>query len=152
MGLDASQVLGSAQVAGAKVSPRGMGRSITFSSAGMSGGAVGAVVGAAASGRANRRQQEIAATSETPKLGRFAYLAVTGDEVALIKLKSGLVSQKLTEVVARVPRSQVASAELGSGQLAPELTVSFRDGDTWLLEVPRISKKDAEDVVRMLST
>lgn len=152
MGLDASQVLGSAQVAGAKVSPRGMGRSIAFSSAGMSGGAVGAVVGAAASGRANRRQQEIAEASETPKLGRFAYLAVTGDEVALIKLKSGLVSQKLTEVVARVPRNQVASAELGSGQLAPELTVSFRDGDTWLLEVPRISKKDAEDVVRMLGT
>jgi hypothetical protein len=112
MALDASQLLGSQQLAGVKVSPKGFTKSVAAGSAGVGvGGLVGGAISATAGMKAERRQAQMA--SETPKFGRAAYLAVTGDELALIKLKSGLVSFKLDEVIERVPRSEVASAELG---------------------------------------
>jgi hypothetical protein len=97
---------------------------------------------------AARRQGRVG--SETPKFDRVAYLAVTEDELALIKLK-GLVTFTLDEVIARVPRSDVASAELGSG-IASSLTITFGDRDSWQLEVPRPSKKNAQAVVDALAT
>jgi len=107
----------------------------------------GGVIGATAGTRAERRQAEIA--SETPKFGRVGYLAVTAHELALIKLKSSLVTFELDEVIARVPRSDVASAELGRG-LAPSLTITFGNRDSWQLEVPRPQKKQAQAVVHAL--
>jgi hypothetical protein len=53
-------------------------------------------------------------------------------------------------VIVRLPRSDVASAELGGG-VSPSLTVTLSNGDTWQLEVPRPSKKNAEAVVHALS-
>jgi len=88
-------------------------------------------------------------TSDAPKFGRLAYLAVTDSELALIKLKSGLVTVKLDEVIVRIPRTEVASAELGSGMVTP-LTIKFGDGDTWQLEVPPPNKKHAQEVVHAL--
>jgi hypothetical protein len=66
--------------------------------------------------------------------------------VALIRLKAGLASTKLDEVMMRVPRSEVASVEMGGG-FSSALTIELQDGSTWLLEVPRVSKKDAEKLV-----
>ena len=85
--------------------------------------------------------------SETPQFG--GYLAVTDDELAFIKVKSGLVRLRLDEVVARVPRREVASAELGRG-LALPLTITFANGGRWEWEVPWPSKKHAEGVVDAL--
>ena len=150
MALDASHVLGAQQLAGVRVNPKGFLKRRAAAGAGMyAGGAVGAVVGAAAGARAGRQEQELASVSETPSF-RLAYLAVTADELALIRLKTGLVGVKLAEVIERVSRSEVASGELGGG-VSPALTVGFRDGGEWLLEVPRPFKRDAEEVVRMLS-
>ena len=146
MALDASQILGSPQLAGVKVNPRGAAKSRIAGSAGAGvGGIVGGALGASADKIAGRQPQ---GASETPKFGRVAYLAVSEDELALIKLK-GLVTFALDEVIARVPRSDVASAELGSG-IAPSLTITFADRDSWRLEVPRPSKKDAQAVVHAL--
>jgi hypothetical protein len=148
MALDASQVLGSPQLAGVKVNPRGAARSRVAGSAGFGvGGILGGVIGATAGTRAERRQAQIA--SETPKFGRVGYLAVTEHELALIKLKSSLVTFELDEVIARVPRSDVASAELGRG-LASSLTITFGNRDSWQLEVPRPQKKQAQAVVHAL--
>ena len=147
MALDASQLLGSPQLAGVKVSPRGLTKSTAFGSAGLGvGGLLGAAVSATAGGHAGRQQAGMAA--ETPKFGRVAYLAVTSEELALIKL-TGAVTFKLDQVIVRAPRSEVASAELGRS-LAPSLTITFGDGRSWQLEVARVSKKDAESVVRAL--
>jgi hypothetical protein len=147
MALDASQILGSPQVAGVKVSPKGFTKSVAAGSAGVGvGGIVGGAISATAGMRADRRQAQLA--SETPKFGRVAYLAVTEDELALIKLK-GLVTFTLDEVIERVPRSDVASAELGRG-IAPSLTIRFGNRDSWQLEVPRVAKKDAQAVVHAL--
>jgi hypothetical protein len=150
MALDASQVLGSPQLAGVKVNPRGAGRSRGASSVGVGvGGLVGGVISAAASTQADKRKAAYAGESETPKFGRLAYLAVTEGELALIQLKSGMVTVHLGEVIARVPRGEVASAELGGG-VSPSLEITFGGRGGWQLEVPRPSKKHAEEVVQAL--
>jgi hypothetical protein len=150
MALDASQVLGSPQLAGVKVNPRGAGRSRGASSVGVGvGGLVGGAISAGASMKADKRKVEFAAESETPKFGRLAYLAVTEGELALVELKSGMVTVHLGEVITRVPRSEVASAELGGG-VSPALTITFGGHGDWQLEVPRPSKKHAQEVVDTL--
>ncbi|HEY1777598.1 MAG TPA: hypothetical protein VGG41_15680 [Solirubrobacteraceae bacterium] len=137
MALDASQLLGSEQLAGVKVNPRGMARRV----AGPIGGEVAARV--VLGPRAERT------ASETPKFARLAYLVLTGDELALVELKSGIVKVHLGEVLKRTPRSEVASAELGKG-LVPPLTIGFADGDRWELEVPGPSRKHARTLVDAL--
>jgi hypothetical protein len=149
MGLDASQVLGSPQVAGARVNPKGFAKKTITRSAGSHAGLVGAAVTARAGYKAQQEQAEAAAESETPKF-KLAYLALTADELALVRLKAGLVSTKIGEVLMRVPRAQVASAEMGGG-FSAALTITMRDGGTWLLEVPKVSKKDAEKLVAQLA-
>lgn len=136
MALDSSQLLGAPQLAGAKVNPRGMAKHVA-------GGVTGTLPARIAYGPTVR------ANPDTPTFGRLAFLAVTESEVALIKLKSGVVRVFLDEVVERVSRSDVASAELGGG-VAPPLTVTFTDGSTWELEVPRPSMSHAKAVVALL--
>lgn len=151
MALDASPILGSPQLAGVKVNPRGAGKAKGASFSGMYGGIAGAGAGAAAGMKAEHKQQRIAAESVTPKFSRLAYLAVTEDELALIEVKSKVVTVYLGEAIARVPRSEVAAVELGGGGLySPPLTVTFASGDTWQLEVPKPSKKHAQAVVDAL--
>jgi hypothetical protein len=150
MALDASQVLGSAQLAGVKVNPRGAGKTTMAASVGMGGGIVGAAIGAGAGMKAGQQQAATAAASETPKFGRLAYLAVTDGELALIQLRSGIMTVHLGDVIARIPRSDVTSAEIGGG-VSPSLTITLGDGGSWQLEVPRPSKKHAQEVVHALS-
>ena len=154
MAHDASEILGSAQLAGVKVNPRGFGKSTGANFTGMYAGLVGAAVSTVAAGRAKKQQAEAAALSTAPRFGRLAYLAVTADELALVELKQkGAVRLELNQVIARIPRSEVATAELGGGHtlMSPPLTVTFASGDTWLLEVPRPSKKQALEVVGILT-
>jgi hypothetical protein len=149
MGLDASQLLGSPQLAGVKVMPKGGAWSVAAGMGGTVGvgGLLGGAISAAAGGSAEKRQAKKAA--QTPKIGRAAYLAVTTDEVALIGVK-GAITSKLDEPIERVPRGEVTRAELGPG-LAPSLTVTFRGGETWRFEVARVVKKDAQAVVDALA-
>jgi hypothetical protein len=150
MALDASELLGSPQLAGAKVNPRGTGKRRMAGGAGLGGGLVGAALGAAASMRAEKQQATTAAASETPDFSGIAYVAVTANDLALIKLVSKVVTVQLGEIIARVPRATVASAEVGGG-VSPSLTIAFHDGGSWLLEVPRPFKKSAEGIVRALA-
>jgi hypothetical protein len=149
MGLDASQVLGSPQIAGARVNPKGFAKKTITRSAAGHAGLVGAAVTARAGYKAQEEQAAAAETSAAPNF-KLAYIALTADELALVKLKTGLVGTKLGEVMLRVPRSDVASVEMGGG-FSSALTVTLRDGDTWLLEVPKVSKKDAEKLVSQIT-
>ena len=154
MAHDASEILGSAQLAGVKVNPRGFGRRAGANFTGANAGLVGAAVSAAAVGRANKKKAEAAAASSAPGFGGIAYLAVTADELALIELKQkNAVTLELREVIALIPRAQVASAELGGGHtlMSPPLTVTFASGEAWLLEVPRPNKKQAQQLVGVLT-
>jgi hypothetical protein len=144
---DASNALGAAQVAGAWVNRRGKAKRGMSTVAGAEiGGVVGSVVGA---GLGKGSPQP---TAETPEFGAFAYLAVSAEELALVKGKQGLVGLKMTgDVVARVSRSDVASIDLGEGKIAAPLTISFSDGSQWDLEVARAHKGSAERVVAELA-
>jgi hypothetical protein len=145
MAIDGSELLGAPQVAGVKVNPRGMAKRVAGNQMGVSAGLVGQ-----ATSKVMFRDVD-ATPVETPAFGRNALLAITADDVALIKLKSGMVTLKLDEVVARIPRTEVVSVELGGG-VAPGLTIGFRNGATWKVEVTRPSKKLAEALVRTLTT
>lgn len=140
MAHDASQLLGAQQLAGTTVNPRGYGWKEGTARVGI----VGPAIGYAVSKHANED------ASETPKFPRIAFLAVTDQEVALLKIGSGGVNGRLEEVMARVPRSDVASAEVSGGVLRCEVTISFTDGGGWELEVSRLIRKQAADVVHAL--
>jgi hypothetical protein len=154
MAHDASEILGSPRLAGVKVNPRGMGSNVMANNAGMYAGLIGAVITAPAAIKARKKAAEAKVESTAPKFGRLAYLAVTTGEVALVELKTKrAVSLVLNDVLARMPRAEVASAELGGGHtmLSPPLTITFKSGDSWLLEVPRPNKKQAEELVGVLA-
>ena len=104
MGLDASALLGSPQIAGARVNPKGFAKKTITRSAAGHAGLVGAAVTARTGYKAQEEQAAAAAASETPKF-KLAYIALTADELALVRLKPGLVSTKLGEVLMRVPRT-----------------------------------------------
>jgi hypothetical protein len=57
---------------------------------------------------------------------------------------------KAKDIVATVPRSEVAGAHMAGGTLARPLTLEFGDGVTWELEVPRANVKHADAVLREL--
>lgn len=84
-------------------------------------------------------------------------LAITSQELALIRFGLHGVSLTAGQVLLRVPRSQVQSALLGRGWhgligTAPTpLTIVLASGDTWRLEVFRIDKRRAEALVQALA-
>jgi len=114
MALDASHLPGSPQLAGVKVNPRGRARRV-------GGGVAGAVVGPVAGGIGARiavGRPDAATASQTPAFGNLAYLAVTDSELALIKLKSGVVHVHLDVEVARIVASLDATNEVIEPHLA----------------------------------
>jgi hypothetical protein len=147
MSADASRALGTTQVAGTWVNPRGWAKKATgMAAGGQIAGAVGGMAAGAMAGRAARR-----ASADTPAIGRMAYLALTETELALVKGKQGLWKAKPTDdVIARLPRTDVASVELGKGTLACPLTITFSDGGRWEFDIPKAGKKAAQGVVRSL--
>jgi hypothetical protein len=140
MAHDSSQLLGARQLAGASVNPRGHGWQQGTRQIGL----VGEAIGYAATQRAKGH------TSATPEFPRIAFLAVTDREVALIKIGSGGLNGKLEEVLARVPRSEVASAEVSRGALRTNLTIGFTDGGRWEFEVSPLIRRTVVQVVHAL--
>jgi len=105
---------------------------------------VGEAIGYAAAQRAKGH------ISQTPEFRRNAFLAVTDREVALINIGSGGLNGKLEEVLARVPRSDVASAEVSRGALRTNLTINFTDGGSWEFEVSPLVRRTVVRVVHAL--
>jgi hypothetical protein len=141
---DASQALGSSQMAGVMVSQLGRAKGRAGA---MGAGGVGEDLGGI--GDRVLRGPKMTASPTTPRFGAHGLLAVTASEIALIKLGPGLTSPKQDEVLARLPRSEAASAELGQGLNAP-MTITFGDGATWQFEVGWNVRKDAEAVISAL--
>jgi hypothetical protein len=143
---DASGALGSPQIAGTWVNRKGTAKKLVSTVAGGElGGAVGSFAAARAAGSSS------AVRGETPEFGRDAYLAVGDSDVALVRVKQGLMKLKVTdEVVARAARSAVTQAELGGGKLACPLTLTFGDGGRWEFDVPRGGRWAAQRVVASL--
>ena len=143
MGQDAEKTLGSPEVAGTFVSPKGLTKQLTTRAA---GGEFAGIAGTVAA---------VAATSGpyqgAPQFGTVGYVAVTETDVAVVRGKMGLLKPKVgDDVVGRVARDDVVSAELDGGALKAALRIDFADGGSWEFEVPKIHRKTAEKVVRAL--
>jgi hypothetical protein len=150
MALDASDVIGSPQLVGTLVNPRGMfHKQMTQSSAALGWGASGPLAGMFLKKDINRERVE-AAASTAPDFGGHGYLALTDSEVVLLSTKKGLMSAKPAAVLARVPRSDIAGVTLGDG-IAPGLTLLFDDGQAWSFDITPATKKGAKALVDALS-
>lgn len=138
MAYDATKILGSAQIAGARVLRKGYIASHAAgpAGAGLAGGATGAVISATASDAVARKNKAEREQAATPAVGRSAFLAATADELALVGIKQGSMTGKLGEVVARVPRADVASVDYRGGFVS-HLTVAFTDGSKWEFDVAK---------------
>jgi hypothetical protein len=160
MGLNASAMLGAEQVAGVRVNHRGFGKAIMAGGGGKSagtwgggaatglGGAIGSSILARWAAKRGKVEGQEAITSTAPDFGRIAFLVLTAGELALIGLDTKTTS-KLTAVLARVPRSEVASVDIvkAAPLMAKPLTVRFTNGEQWLLEVPAPMKRNGKKVV-----
>jgi hypothetical protein len=138
-----TNVLSSPEVAGAFVSPKGLTKQLTTRAA---GGEIAGIAGSVAA---------VAATSGpyqgAPQFGTIGYVAVTEQEVAVIRGRMGLMKPKVgDDVVGRMPRGDVVSAELDGGALKAALRIGFADGGSWEFEVPKIHRKSAERVAQAL--
>jgi hypothetical protein len=139
MANDASKVLGTTQIIGVVVHPRNTARTAL-------GGALGGIAGAVIAAKTQ------VAKAQTPNFGGAALLAVTDDDIALVRMRQGLTGFKLTDkVVTRLPHSSVASAELGKGALASPLTITMTDGAAWILEVAMVEVRRAKLLVDLLN-
>ncbi|MFY9581129.1 MAG: hypothetical protein WAQ33_17595 [Gaiellaceae bacterium] len=146
MAADASHALGAPEVAGAFVNPKGMTKKVTAAVAGqVAGGAVGTFAAKMKTGPAYQGVPDV------PNFGRVGYVAVTADEVALVKTDTGMLKMKISdEVLARSPRTEVTSAELDKGVMLSHLKIDFTNGVSWEFDVPKKDKKSAQEVVRAL--
>src|SRR5207302_2312214 len=81
---DASLALGAPELAGTLVNPKGLTKKMTAATAGAQiGGAVGSLAAGVIAGRGS------GGAAEVPSFGRVGYVAVSGDEVALVNTKAG---------------------------------------------------------------
>lgn len=134
---DASRVLGAKEVAGSEVAPTSLTRKL----------------GAAVSGQARERTDGSTDDAVAPLPAfRTAYLALSKREVVVVKMKSGLLTMKLTDTaLARANRRQVASVGWEGGKLMSQLAIAFSNGVVWEFKVTHAARSSAESIVRALS-
>jgi hypothetical protein len=142
MAANASQALGAAELAGCFVSPKGLTKKVTgATAAGMVAGVAGTVAANHALG-----------TEAAPPFGTLGYLAATATEFALVKGKAGLLKPSVgTDVIARVPRDQIIGVDLDAHMLTAALTVRFAGGGSWVFEVPKVHRTNAQRLVQVLT-
>jgi hypothetical protein len=146
MAKDASAALGTAEVAGTLVSPRGLTKKMTMRTA---GGQVGGLVGTLAATAVGGKIDNVA--PDVPSFGRVGYLAASETELVVTKTSQlGWKPHPTGDALVRVPRAQVESVAMEQGKLLSRLTLSFAGGVTWDFEVPRANRKGAADFVNTL--
>ena len=140
---DASDALGSPQIAGTFVSPKGLTRRMTGDAAMR---AIGRGVTGSAVAPGTHCPYEGA-----PPFGNVGYVAVTAEEIAIVQGKIGAMKPKVgSEVIARVARTDIASVELEPHTLTAALKIGFADGGSWKFEVPKKYRPTAQQVVSAL--
>ena len=110
---------------------------------------IGGVVGAAAGAAADRRSGGVA----TLERGKLGYLAVTADRVVIAKAKRGAFKPKVTgEVIAELPRAEVASSRYRKGKVVGVFELELADGQTWAFDVGRAFASGATQVATELGS
>lgn len=149
MAYDASELLGSPQVAGARVMAKGFVSRHVANQLNVVGGVAGAVLSSSATELVKHKQKIERPGADAPDINA-GFLAATDGELALVAIKVGVVKSKLGDVVARVPRSKVASIEYGGGAMS-KLTVIFTDETRWEFDVPKNGAKAAKEFADAIS-
>lgn len=139
--LDASQLLGSPQIACAPVARLGFAKKRARARADLGGRYALAP---------RFLGPETLSSATTPTFDRIGLLAITERDIALVSLVPTGWGTKPERVLARIPRSEVASTELGQGGIAP-FTITFGNGDTWRLESSWMWRKDARGIMDALA-
>jgi hypothetical protein len=164
--IDASEVLGSRQLAGVRVSPVGLFRRIEANTQGAAGPvlvsgtlviAIADKIGGERAGGSREADAEVSA--RTPTFGDWGFLAVTESDLGLFTTQPPkMAGRRLGSIVVRASRSTVVSADLAGGWRHPTmyvlssapLRISFSDGTAWAVEVSRFYRRQAKSVVRAL--
>lgn len=110
---------------------------------------VGGLAGAAIAGRQKGGASTVDLGSE------MGFLSTSGDAVTVFKTKRSLVGLKpkvTDEVIAEVPRSEVASSTFKKGKLVSVFVFDLADGSRWEFDVARQHRKDAEEVAQVLGS
>jgi hypothetical protein len=148
MAIDASAVLGSQQLAGTPVYPRGAVHRRTPQPSPATG--QGSTLASAFLKKNVDRQLVESTLSTTPAFRGPGFLALTADEIVLLTIKQGLLTAKPSAVLAKVPRAAVAGATLGVG-MTPVLSLLFDNGQAWSFGITRREKYYAKTFVEALS-
>ncbi|HLM08477.1 MAG TPA: hypothetical protein VK307_02120 [Thermoleophilaceae bacterium] len=121
------------------------------------GGAKGvmasAVAGELGGSAARAASDQIASTRHRdasplePGTTSIGLLALTADDVVLLNGRRGMVKPVATGLAGRAPRRSLVAAELGKGALTAPLRLSFQDGSSWELAVPRAEGKRARALI-----
>jgi len=140
-----ANALGAPELAGTLVNPKGYAKKAV---ARVAGREVAGFVGSVAAGLAVGAKGEGA--PDLPDFGRVGYVAVSDADVAVLKTKMGWKMTPTEDVLARAPRSELASVDFDEGRMVSHLTLQFANGRQWNFDVPRTDKKTAKAVVAAL--
>jgi hypothetical protein len=145
MAIDISQFLNSPQLAAAKVEPRGTyWRATSRQSFSPLARLIAPLVARLMLGP----KPELGG-AQTPTFD-VGMLAVTEDELVLVGLTPGL-TLKPAGLLGRVPLGEVQACELKRARMTSPLTITFRDGGSWLLEVARLDLNGAKKLAAAVS-
>jgi len=142
-----ANALGAPELAGTLVNPKGYAKKAV---ARVAGREVAGFVGSVAAGLAVGDRGK--GVPDLPDFGRVGYVAVSETDVAVLKTKMGWKMTPTEEVLARAPRSELASVEFDEGKMVSHLTLQFANGRLWHFDVPRSDKKTAKAVVAALAS
>lgn len=112
---------------------------------------VGGVVGAAL----GTNQEKKGGAAEVDLGDQMGFLNVTPTGITIFKTKRnpiGLKPKVTDEVIAEVPRSDIASSSLTKGKLISVFEFGFANGSGWAFDVARQHRKDAEQVAQALGS
>jgi hypothetical protein len=142
MAIDVSRVLDTPQLAAARVTPRGRyWRQVSRGNF----NPLAALVGPLAARIVLGPKPELGG-AQTPEFG-IAVLAVTSSELVLVSH----TMRTPTGVIARAPLGEVETFDLQHARMVWPVTITFRTGDTWRLEVPLFFRRAATTVAAVVT-
>jgi hypothetical protein len=86
-----------------------------------------------------------------PGTASLGLLALTADDVVLLNGRRGMLKPVATGLSEQSPRDGLVGAELGKGKMTAPLRLSWADGSTWTVAVPRAETKRARALVEKLA-
>lgn len=83
---------------------------------------------------------------------QIAIVALTAEDFLLLNFKHGAIHPVATGVLARIPRSEVAGAEVPKSISMNRMTVAFTDGSLWNFEVTKPNAGKAREIAGQLGS